>query len=85
MNKSDLMDIIAKKTSTKKDATAAIDELFESMKEALAKGERVQIAGFGSFSVKERQARMGRNPRTGEAVEIPARKVVKFKGAKEII
>ncbi|MFC1566549.1 HU family DNA-binding protein [bacterium] len=85
MNKSSLVEIVAKKTTTKKDANEIVEEIFSSIKEELKNGGKIQLTGFGSFQVKDRKARVGRNPKTGEAVNIPARKVVKFKAAKDLI
>ena len=82
-NKADLIDGVASKSGlTKKDATAAVEALFEVVTETLASGERVQVIGFGSFEVRERAARKGRNPQTGEEIEIPATKVPAFKAGK---
>ena len=82
-NKADLIDGVASKSGlTKKDATAAVEALFEVVTETLADGERVQVIGFGSFEVRERAARKGRNPQTGEEIEIPATKVPAFKAGK---
>ena len=82
-NKADLIEGVASKTDlTKKDATAAVEALFDVVTETLADGERVQVIGFGSFEVRDRAARKGRNPQTGEEIEIPATKVPAFKAAK---
>ncbi|HZK46368.1 MAG TPA: HU family DNA-binding protein [Atopostipes sp.] len=82
-NKADLIDGVASKSGlTKKDATAAVEALFEVVTETLASGERVQVIGFGSFEVRDRAARKGRNPQTGEEIEIPATKVPAFKAGK---
>lgn len=82
-NKADLIDGVAAKSGlTKKDATAAVEALFEVVTETLAEGERVQVIGFGSFEVRERAARKGRNPQTGDEIEIPATKVPAFKAGK---
>jgi integration host factor alpha subunit len=80
MKKSDLVEAIAEKTGlTKADSTRALDAVFEAITKALKKGERVPIAGFGTFNVVKRKAREGRNPQTGETVKISARKAVTFK------
>lgn len=71
--------MIADTGLTKKQAQAAMDAFFQAITDELARGGQVQIAGFGSFRVSERSARTARNPRNGEAVEIPARKVPVFK------
>ena len=82
-NKADLIDGVASKSGlTKKDATAAVESLFDVVTETLAEGERVQIIGFGSFEVRDRAARKGRNPQTGEEIQIPATKVPAFKAGK---
>jgi len=83
LNKKALAEIVAEKLSTtKKDATAAIDAVCATVTEELAKGNKVDISGFGKFEVKERSARQGINPATKEAIQIPASKVPSFKAAK---
>ena len=80
MTKAELIDAVVKKTEmTKKEAGRAIDAIFETIKEELSKGEKVQLVGFGTFEVRERAARTGKNPRTGETIEIAASKVPAFK------
>lgn len=80
MKKAELVEAIAKKTGlTKADATRALEATFEVITAALKKGERVPVAGFGTFNVSKRKAREGRNPQTGATVKIPARKAVSFK------
>ncbi|MCT6848899.1 MAG: HU family DNA-binding protein, partial [Apilactobacillus kunkeei] len=72
-NKAELVSSVATKTGlTKKDATAAVDAVFDSIQGSLAKGEKVQLIGFGNFEVRERAARKGRNPQTGAEIQIPA-------------
>ena len=79
MNKLQLTDAVAQKAGmTKKDAAEAVNAILDVIVEALAAGDDVKITGFGGFEVKERAARTGRNPKTGEAVEIPASKYVAF-------
>lgn len=79
MNKTELIEALAQKCDlTKAEAGRAVDSLTEVIAETLAKGEVVSVLGFGSFSVSERAARTGRNPKTGEAMEISASKVSKF-------
>ncbi len=78
MNKSDLIDAVAEVVSTKKEAQEAVDRVFETIKKALKKEDAVQIVGFGSFKVSKRDARKGRNPQTGEEIQIAARMVPKF-------
>ena len=80
MKKAELVEAIAAKTGlTKADANRALDATFEVSTKALKKGERVPVAGFGTFNVSKRKAREGRNPQTGATVKIPARKAVTFK------
>lgn len=82
MNKTGLIDVVSKKTGyTKKDTGAVVDALVEAVIEANVAGEEVSIAGFGKFSVTERAAREGRNPATGETIQIEASKAPKFKAA----
>ena len=83
MNKKELISKVIEATDlTKKDATAAVDSVFAAIVEAVAAGEKVNIPGFGTFESKSRAARTGRNPRTKEAVEIPASTVPSFKEGK---
>jgi len=85
MNKSDLIEKVARVTCAKQEAKDAVNALFSVIKQALGKNDRVGISGFGTFSVRARKPRMGRNPRTGQPIEISAKRVVKFKPAKEIL
>lgn len=85
MNKSDLIDVVAEGAGlTKVQAKKAIDCYHETVSGALAAGNRVEIVGFGSFSVTTREARTGRNPKTGAALQIAAKKVAKFKPGKAL-
>jgi len=85
MNKMDLVSSVAEKTEmTKKDAEKVINAVFDSIGEALASGEKVQLVGFGTFEVRERAARTGRNPRTGQEISIPATRVPTFKPGKTL-
>jgi len=84
MTKQDLVSEVAKIGITKKEAAAAIDAVFDVVKDALAAGDKVSLVGFGSFSVKERAAREGRNPRTGKPLKIAAKKVPVFKAGKAL-
>ena len=85
MNKTELIAAVAEKTGmTKKDAERVINATFESITAALAKGDKVAVAGFGNFEVKAREARVGRNPRTKETIQIPATKLPAFKAAKAL-
>lgn len=87
MNKNELVAAVAEKASlSKQDAVGAVDAVFESMQEAMAKGDDIRLVGFGTFSVSHRAASKGRNPSTGAEVDIPARNVAKFapgKGLKD--
>ena len=85
MNKSDLIAAMAAKTNeTKKDAEATLNAFIEVVTESLAKGEKVQLVGFGSFEVRKRAARKGRNPQTKEEIKIPASKAPVFKAGKAL-
>jgi len=85
MNKVQLIDAVAKKTgSTKKDAEATVNAAVEAIEEALAAGEKVQLVGFGTFEVKSRGKRQGRNPKTGETITIPASKYPAFAAGKAL-
>ena len=89
MKKAELVEAIAQKAGlSKADANRALDATFEVITKALKKGERVPVAGFGTFNVSKRKAREGRNPQTGATVKIPARKAVTFKAGtalKEVV
>ena len=83
MNKTTLIAKIAEKSElNKKQAEAALNAFTETITEALKAGEKVQLMGFGPFEVKERAARVGRNPATNENIEIPAKKIPTFKAGK---
>ena len=83
MNKTELINAIVESAKiSKKDATAALDATMEAIVDALKKGDKVQLVGFGSFEVKERAARKGRNPKTKEEITIPASKVPGFKAGR---
>ena len=85
MNKSDLIAEIAAKTgSTKKDAEATLNTFVDVVTESLVKGDKVQLVGFGSFEVRKRAARKGRNPQTKEEIKIPASKAPVFKAGKAL-
>jgi nucleoid DNA-binding protein len=88
MNKGDLINELAKVTCTKKEAEAALDCVLSSITKALKKNDAVTLVGFGTFKVSKRTARTGRNPKTGEAIKIKAKKVPKFvagKGLKDAV
>ena len=85
MNKMELMSAIAEKAElSKKDAEKALTAVVESISEALQTGDKVQLIGFGSFEVKNREARIGRNPKTKEEIRIPASKTPVFKAGKAL-
>lgn len=85
MNKSQLVQSISEQYNIKKkDATIAVERIFDSIFESLVRGEKVQISGFGTFETKERAARRGRNPHTKETLEIPAFKSARFTPSKTL-
>ncbi|MDP1421877.1 HU family DNA-binding protein [Peribacillus simplex] len=85
MNKTDLVNTVATQAElTKGDAKKAVDALFEAISNTLAKEEKIQVVGFGTFEVRDRAARTGRNPQTGEEIQIAASKVPAFKPGKEL-
>ena len=85
MNKSELVNAMAAKTgSTKKAAEESLNALLETVKDALVKGDKVQLVGFGSFETKVRAARKGKNPQTGAEIKIPACKAPAFKAGKAL-
>ena len=85
MNKADLVNLVAEKSGlTKKDAEKSISSVFEIISDALVQGDKVQLVGFGSFEVKARAPRMGRNPKTKESIQIPASKAPVFKAGKSL-
>lgn len=85
MNKAELVSAVAEKTGmSKKDSEKAVNAAFDTITEALAAGDKVQLVGFGAFEVKERGARIGRNPKTREEIEIPASRVASFKVGKAL-
>jgi len=84
MNKAQLVDVVAAKTATKKQAAEIVDAIIDSMRGSLKKQEDVAISGFGTFKVKQTKARQGRNPKTGETIQIPAKRKVAFKASKDL-
>ncbi|SKB92104.1 DNA-binding protein HU-beta [Lachnospiraceae bacterium] len=85
MNKTELIDAVAAKAElSKKDSEAVVKAFVDVVSEALAKGDKVQLVGFGTFEVGERAARTGRNPQTGAEITIPASKNPKFKAGKAL-
>jgi DNA-binding protein HU-beta len=85
MNKQDLVNLVAEKADlSKKDSEAAVAAVIDGITDTLAKGDKVQLVGFGTFEVRHRQAREGRNPSTGEAIKIAAQNVPAFKAGKAL-
>ncbi|HKJ84136.1 MAG TPA: integration host factor subunit beta [Mariprofundaceae bacterium] len=86
MTKSELVEMIAESQSqiTRREAEVVVNTIFAAMADALVEGDRVELRGFGSFSTKHRNARIGRNPKTGETVQVPAKVVPQFKPGKEL-
>ena len=85
MNKTELIAAIAEKAElSKKDAEAALNAMVDAVTEALVQGDKIQLIGFGSFEVKERAARVGRNPKTREEIKIPASQYPVFKAGKAL-
>ena len=86
MTKSDLVQTLSEKISTltKKECEVIVDTVFQNMRDALHRGEKIEIRGFGSFTVRVRRAKEGRNPKTGEKVFIPEKRIPFFKVGKEL-
>lgn len=85
MNKAELITVVAQKTDlSKRDAERVVKTVFDTITEELAKGDKVQVIGFGTFEVRERQAREGRNPQNGESITIAASKSPAFKAGKQL-
>ncbi len=85
MNKAELVAAVAEKTGlSKKDSEKAVNAAFDAISETLVEGGKVQLVGFGSFETKTRNARVGRNPRTKEEIEIPASRMPAFKAGKAL-
>ncbi len=85
MNKSELVNKVSESSEmSKKDAAKAVDAIFEAISDALQSGDKVQLVGFGNFEVRERSARKGRNPQTGDEIDIPASRVPAFKPGKAL-
>ncbi len=85
MNKAELIGSVAEKSGmAKKDAEKAVNAVFAAIEEALANGDKVQLVGFGTFEVRERAARTGRNPQTGEEIQIAATRVPAFRAGKAL-
>ncbi|MCM8823631.1 MAG: HU family DNA-binding protein [Candidatus Omnitrophica bacterium] len=84
MNKAQLVEAVAKGTYSKKEAQEAVESILSAIKDSLKKKEPVTISGFGTFRVKETKERTGRNPKTGETIQIPAKKKIAFRPSKEL-
>ena len=86
MTKSDLIGVVTERAQglNRKDTEVVVDTIFEAMTDALSQGEKIELRGFGSFRVKVRAARAGRNPKTGEKVDIAQKRALLFKPAKEL-
>ncbi len=85
MTKAELVEEVARAAElTKKDSEVIVDEVFKNIIQALNQGDKIELRGFGSFRVRQRDARRGRNPKTGEPVDIPAKRVPYFKPGKEL-
>jgi integration host factor subunit alpha len=85
MTKADLVEIIFEKVGlSKKEAQDIVENLFDTIKEAFAEGESVKISGFGTFNVRQKRSRRGRNPKTGEELEITPRKVLTFRASNQL-
>ena len=85
MTKAELVEEVARAAElTKKDSEVIVDEVFKNIIQALNRGEKIELRGFGSFRVRQRDARRGRNPKTGTPVDIPAKRVPYFKPGKEL-
>jgi len=85
MTKADLIDEVSKVTElSRKDSEVIVETLFDSIIKALKTGDKLEVRGFGSFRIRERKARQGRNPKTGEKVSVPEKKVPYFKPSKEL-
>ena len=85
MTKADIVDQIADRTGlTKKDVADTVDGFLDAVSKALGRGQHIEIRGFGTFKVKDRKSRIARNPRTGEAVPVPPRRVPVFKVSKDL-
>ncbi len=86
MNKGDLVNSVAEKASiSKADAEKAVNAVTDSIADALKEGDKVSLVGFGTFSVSDRAARTGRNPQTGQPIQIPSKKVAKFKAGSSLV
>jgi integration host factor subunit beta len=85
MTKADLIEEVSRVVEmTRKDSEVIVEAIFDSVVRALRSGDKIEIRGFGSFRTRERQARIGRNPKTGERVDVPAKRIPYFKPSKEL-
>jgi len=85
MTKADLIDDVSRAVEvTRKESEAIVEIIFDSIVESLRSGDKIEIRGFGSFRTRQRESRVGRNPKTGDRVEVPARKIPYFKPSKEL-
>jgi integration host factor subunit beta len=85
MTKADLIEEVSRVVEmTRKDSEVIVEAIFDSIVRSLRGGDKIEIRGFGSFRTRERQARIGRNPKTGERVEVPAKRIPFFKPSKEL-
>ena len=85
MTKADLIEEVSKIVElTRKDSEVVVETIFDSIVRSLRTGDKIEIRGFGSFRTRERKSRVGRNPKTGEKVEVPAKKIPFFKPSKEL-
>ena len=85
MNRLDIIRAVARVLTTKGEAAKAVETTFDVIRAALREGDKVVVSNFGTFRVKARQARVGRNPKTGESVEVPPRRGVRFKASKNLL
>lgn len=85
MNRLDIIRAVARVLTTKGEAAKAVETAFETVRQALREGDKVVVSNFGTFRVKSRQARVGRNPKTGQSVEVPPRRGVRFKASKNLL
>lgn len=86
MTKAELVETVVENINglTKKQTEVIVNTIFDSIKDALARGDKVELRGFGSFKIRQRRSREGRNPKTGEMVQVPAKRVPFFKAGKEL-
>ena len=85
MNKTDLIEAVSRVTCAKKEAGDAVNAVIGNIISALKSGDKVTLTGLGTFSTRKRKAKVGRNPKSGEAIQIPPKKVVKFKPARDVL